>query len=102
MVLLTTSQLRSLYSCQRKFKPRATCNSLRLTGTSVSLAFQRANVLVPVGDRLFRSLNSTTISQVILSIEVKSITLITSVLIYDRGECVENCGVLDEKSYFDN
>ena len=48
----------------------------------------------PVGDRLFRSPNSTTISQVMLSIGVESMTLITSLPICTRGECVENCDVL--------
>ena len=57
---------------------------------------------VPVSDRLFRSPNSTTILQVMLSIWVESLTLMTSLLIYARGECVENCGVLEEKVIFDN
>ena len=75
-VLLTASQLRSLYLCQRKSRVHAACNSLRLTGTCVFLPFQWAVVQVPVADRLpqSRNPNSTIISQVMLLIGIESIT----------------------------
>ena len=96
-MLLATSQLRSSYSW--KPRVRAACNSLRQTGNCVFPTLQWAVVRVPVGDRLFCSPNST-ISQVMLSIGVESMTLRTSLQIYARRECVENCDVWEEKVIF--